>query len=880
MTKFILNYTILISLFFSGLSVFGQTGSISGKVSDANGKALSYATVEVLNAQIGANTDEEGNFTLTDVPAGAAQVKASYLGYAAATQEITVVAGQSVNVTFALASDALNLDDVVITGVANAKSKLESSVSISTLSPQTVNQIGAVTTTEIFRAIPGIRSESSGGEGNTNITARGVPISAGGSKYLQLQEDGLPILLFGDISFATSDIFLRADQTIARVEAIRGGSASTLASNSPAGIINFISKTGGTAGGSVGMTVGLGYNNLRTDFQFGAPIGEGWSFNIGGFVRQGDGVRTAGYTANQGGQFKANLTKNFKNGYARVYYKFLNDKAIAYMPMPAQVEGTNTNPTWGSVPGFSAQLGAMQSTNLMQNLGLGPDGQIRRSNVQDGMHPESNAVGTEFSFDLGDGWKMEDRARLSFNKGRFISPFPSSLGTAASIAPKGTTLMYLGDSVAFTQRNNTNGLAMRLHMFDTELNNFNNMMNDFKVSKEFSFASGKVNFAAGYFKAFQNISMSWLWNTYFTDVNGNGTRLLNVITDSTGANQSDNGLFAYGVPEWGNCCQRNFDMGYDISAPHASLALDLDNGLSLDGSWRWDMGHATGRFAGAVQTQYDMNNDGVISQPEKSVSAINNSATTPVDYKYNYMSYSLGANYKLDEKQAIFARYSKGGSAKADRILFSGLNYTDGKKLNAIDLISQAEMGYKKRGNNYGLFATAFYAATNEQGGFEATTQKLIINDYRAFGLELEGSYNVGGFDLRGGATFTNARITNSADTSVIGKTPRRQAGLIFQLMPSYTYKQFSVGLTIYGTTKSFAQDINKLVLPGYASLNGFVRYNIAKGLSIGVNGNNLLNTLGITEVEEGSITENAKNYLRARSIIGRSMNASVRYDF
>lgn len=909
----------LSSLFFSVLLLFTSVafaqGTISGTVNDAAGKPLSFATVEVTDAGTGAQADENGKYSISDVPAGAHKVRASMVAYGSQTLDVTVTDGQSVTLDFAVASDIMQMGEVVITGVVNAKSKLESSVSISTLDSRTITNVGAVTTTEIFRAIPGIRSEASGGEGNTNITARGVPISAGGSKYLQLQEDGLPVLMFGDIAFATSDIFLRADQTVGRIEAIRGGSASTVASNSPAGIINMISKTGAVEGGSVGMTVGLGYNNLRTDFAYGSPIGNGWSFHVGGFFRQGNGPRTAGYTANQGGQVKANLTKQFKNGYARIYYKYLNDRAIAYMPMPIEVSGTNANPTWASMDNFSAQYGVPHSTNLMQNLTLGPDGQLRRSNLQDGMHPESNAIGSEFSFDLGDGWKIEDHARMSFNKGRFLAPFPATIAkggalansvykfqnpftekhpvlpgnptSADSLAYNAALATFLTDSTGWekaasmTTVKNTDGTtydankqAMMVHMFDTELNNMNNMMNDMKVSKTF----GKVNVTAGFFKAYQNISMSWLWNSYLTDINGNGAKMLNVA-DSSGNIISQNGLFAYGVPAWGNCCTRNYDVAYDISAPHAAVSLDLDQ-LSVDASWRWDMGHVTGRFAGTSQTTYDMNNDGTISAPEQSVSAVNNAATTPVNYKYNYMSYSLGANYKLNEKQAVFGRYSHGGSAKADRILFSGLNYEDGKKINAIDLINQGEIGYKLQAKNAGLFATAFYASTNEQGGFEATTQKLIKNNYRAFGLELEGSYSVGGFSVRGGATITSAKITDAIDTSVIGNTPRRQAGLIYQLMPTYNIKGFTVGLTIFGTTKSFAQDANKLVMPGYAVVNGFVRYNLTKGLSLGINGNNLLNSIGITESEEGSITENTKNYLRARSIIGRSFTASLKYDF
>jgi hypothetical protein len=120
---------------------------------------------------------------------------------------------------------------------------------------------------------------------------------------------------------------------------------------------------------------------MRTDFNYGSPIGNGVSFHVGGFFRQGHGPRTTGYTANYGGQMKANLTKRFNAGHARVYYKYLNDRAAAYLPMPMQVSGTNDSPTWESAPNFSAQYGTPHSPYLLQNLGLGPDGQLRRARM-------------------------------------------------------------------------------------------------------------------------------------------------------------------------------------------------------------------------------------------------------------------------------------------------------------------------------------------------------------------------------------------------------------------------------------------------------------------------------------------------------------------
>jgi len=191
----------------------------------------------------------------------------------------------------ATAKDApMSLDRVVVTGTATGGSKMKQSVSISTMEADQIGNSGAASAAEILRSIPGVHSENSGGEGNANVTVRGVPISAGGSRYVQFQEDGLPVLLFGDISFGTPDQFLRADYNLDHLEVIRGGSASTLASNAPGGVVNFISKTGADAGGAVGVTLGLaGGSQRRLDFDYGGKLGAKTSFHIGGFNRVGEG---------------------------------------------------------------------------------------------------------------------------------------------------------------------------------------------------------------------------------------------------------------------------------------------------------------------------------------------------------------------------------------------------------------------------------------------------------------------------------------------------------------------------------------------------------------------------------------------------------------
>jgi outer membrane receptor protein involved in Fe transport len=781
------------------------------------------------------------------------------------------------------------LEEIVVTAVPSSGTRLETSVSVSSLSVEQFERFAPRSTAEIFRNIPGIRSESSGGGGNANIAVRGLPISTGGAKFLSLQEDGLPVLQFGDIAFGNADNFLRADTTIQRIEAIRGGSASTFATNSPGGVINFISKTGAQAGGSVGITRGVDFDTSRLDFEYGGPIAEDWTFHVGGFYRLGEGPRDAGFDGDNGGQIKANLTRQFDSGYVRLYFKHLNDRAITYLPMPVIVSGTNRNPKVRSVPGFNIKSDTPHTPFLLTNFGIGGDGNRRTGKMKDGIRAITTSIGLEFSFDLANDWQLMDRARYADNSGGFISPFPASVGSAASIAQSiggpGATLAFAngpnaGQAIANPAALNGNGLAMTVALFDVDVNNFNNFANDLKVTKTFDLSGSAVDVTFGYYKAMQSIDMDWVWNSYVFEVKGKDGALLDV-RDAMGNLQTQNGLFVYGDP-WGGCCQRSYDVSYDTDAPYMALFWERDN-FNIDASLRYTFVSASGNFAGTVRSALDVNNDGVISVPEQNVSFIDNANQKPVNYNTDYVSYSVGANYLINDDLAVFARYSRGGSSNADRLLFGPAIAADGSladKKAAVDFVKQIETGVKYWTGGLSVFGTFFYAKTEEQN-FEVTSLTFVDRKYRAYGVELESAYQTGPFAVTAGFTWTDAQIIKDIlNPGLVGNTPRRQADLIYQVTPSYSDYGFTIGANIVGTTSSFAQFNNQLKLPAFTQVNLFALYEIVQGMTISVNVNNLFNTIGLTESEEGSIVENTDNILRARSINGRTTSVSLRYSF
>ncbi|BBD98829.1 TonB-dependent receptor [Sphingobium amiense] len=787
--------------------------------------------------------------------------------------------------------------DIIVTAVARGQNKLDSSVSVSSLSADAIQQAAPRSVAEIFRNIPGIRSESSGGEGNANIAVRGLPVASGGAKFLQLQEDGLPALEYGDITFGNADIFLRSDFNVQRVEAIRGGSASTFASNSPGGVINLISKTGETEGGAIQASTGLDYSDYRLDVDYGGKLSDDLRFHIGGFYRQGTGPRQAGYDGNKGGQLKFNITKEFAGGYIRLYGKYLNDRAIGYLPNPVRVTGTNKDPKYSNIPGFSINQDTLHSRYITRNVTLDGNNNPVVDDIRDGQHPVVKAFGLESRFEIADGWEVTERFRYSDVSGRFISNFPANIDSATSIATAmggaGATLSYAngpnaGQAIANPSSLNGNGLLAQIVVFDTKLNSLNNITNDIRVTRDFEMGSGKLSFTAGFYKSRQTIDTEWLWTSLLSDVVGGGRAALVNVQSAMGVPVTQDGIFGYGASYFGGCCRRSYNIDYNTNAPFASLSWASDK-LTLDGSIRYDFGDANGSIAGADlgggrtgTVSRDVNGDGVISDAETRVSVIPLSSPAPVNYNFHYWSYSLGANYRLADDLAVFARYSQGGRANADRLLFGpAVSTVDGHLVDsnaAVDMVKQAEGGVKYRTGDLALYATAFWARTEEQN-FEATTQRFVDRKYRAYGLELEGNYRAGIFSLTAGGTWTKSKICSDAlNPGVVGKVPRRQAEFVFQATPQVDLGPVTVGANVIGTTSSYAQDSDQLKLPGYTTVNAFLQYRPIERVQLSLNANNLFNVKGFTEAEEGAIPENG--IVRARSINGRTISAAVKVGF
>jgi outer membrane receptor protein involved in Fe transport len=790
------------------------------------------------------------------------------------------------------ASDGLALEEVVVTATANRVSKMDASVSVSTLDSSQLQQLQPTSAADVLRDIPGIRAEASGGEGNANVAVRGLPIASGGAKYVQFQEDGLPVLEYGDIAFATPDTFMRIDYNTDHVEVVRGGSASTFASNAPGGVFNFISKTGGDSlQGNVGISAGLDYNEQRYDFDYGGPIADGWKFHVGGFYRTGEGVRSVGYdNAEDGGQIKANVTHDFDDdkGFIRFNFKELDDRTPVYLPVPVQVTGNSIT----SIPNFSAQNGALQTPYLQQDLAVAANGNRVLTNIDDGYRSQVTAFGVELRLNLANDWKLDDNFRYASISGGFVGPYPAGVGSAAgyatSIGGAGSTLSYAtgpnkGQIITNPGALGGNGLAVDMGLFNVSLPDMGNVANNLSLSKLLNGPNDtSTNLSFGLYESRQNIVQDWHWNEYLQEAVGKNAQLLNV-TNAAGVLQTQGGVIGYGTV-FGGCCVRYENAHYDTTAPYASVNWQ-GYGWNVDGSVRYDIQNASGSYAAGTAGPYPVIANAPITVPEQNVYVVNTANALPIDYTQHYISYSLGANYEFTHDLAVFGRVSEGGRANADRLLFGGGINPDGSASSqvAVNRVRQLEAGVKWRIQDFSFFATPFFARTAETN--QDVTQQVEFQDrvYHAYGVELEGAWQSEYFRINGGVTYTHSRIVSDFITpGDEGTAPQRQANLVYQFTPTFVLNPYLVaGFNVIGTTDSFSGQTSssgvRLMQPGYTTVNAFINYNITQRLKLGFNVNNWFNTIGITEVDS---YPNANGIATARSIPGRSIKGSLVYSF
>ncbi len=177
-------------------SVFAQeTGTIAGTVVDSTtSQTLPGVNVVVRGAQVGTATGANGEFEIADVPVGQQTVEFSFVGYQAKTRTVDVNAGSTSRIEVSMRSEAVGLDDVVVTALGEERTERSVSTAVQQVDGgdiAEVDQQNFVSSLEGRVAGVDIRTSSTMG-GSSDMKIRGITSLTGNNQPLFVV-DGIPI---------------------------------------------------------------------------------------------------------------------------------------------------------------------------------------------------------------------------------------------------------------------------------------------------------------------------------------------------------------------------------------------------------------------------------------------------------------------------------------------------------------------------------------------------------------------------------------------------------------------------------------------------------------------------------------------------------------
>jgi len=807
--------------------------------------------------------------------------------------------GQQQNTPTARPDHAQTMDSVVVTARSGVDTltKAETSYSITTIDEDRLRMQAPTSVTEAMKSVPGFWVEASGGEASGNIRARGIPVDGFGS--VNLLEDGIPVQHDPALGYLNADQAFRLDETIERIEVVRGGPSSIFYSNAPAGAINFIPRqVGDTAEGLIKYTVG-NYDLNRADFWYGTPIGDGWKLSTGGFYRIDDGIRRPGFHANDGGQLRATLSRTFEHGHVSFDIKHMDDKVALYLGIPMY---TNAHGDIRAVPGINGNYGTIAGPETEHVVLTQGDGSGYDFDNSEGTHVKRTQYTAKFDYDLGDDWKVAEDLRYSDTKTLRNGVFPNAVESAATLfgqaqaslagfpGATGYQLQYVDKpgQVFDTAHQNGNGLVIVGGLRSVTMP-VNEITSNTRLLRKFDLGGQSHDVTLGYYYAHFNQDFDRYSSTVLLDAADNAHLLDLVAVDANGnpvGTVTDHGIYNNGY-EWAHASGQ--------STTHAFYLSDewqVTDKLRIDGGARWEKVNTRGW----TELSQTVN----LGTPSTSHILTGNGQIASYDHSFDKLGWTLGANYQFSEHQGIFAR-----DTGAFRLPNLSSYITSPNATPIIQTMNLGEAGYKYSDRYMDLYATAFYTKYNNVSfsnyvfdiNTGASTAQTGYADTKTYGLELEGTFYPSPlFDLQYTATLQDPKYKGLRYTTIVDGAPVlndyednqliRVPRVSYRLVPGLNLLggKLRLQLTYEYEGKRYVDTANSVVLPSYHTIGASARYEATPDLSFFLYADNLNNSLGLTEgnprAGELNSSDAGASVFIARPLIGRSFRAAVMYRF
>jgi TonB-dependent starch-binding outer membrane protein SusC len=228
------------------LSAQGQpTGTVAGRVlEDGSMRPLSGTVVRV--ADRSALSGSDGRYVIPNVPVGVHTVLATRIGYADATRDVTVVAGQTVSADLVMVSEAVQLGELVVIGYGERRARDVTGV-VQTVTQEEFNRGRVVSAEELIQAkVAGVQIIQTGEPGGSvNVRIRGgTSINASNEPLFVI--DGVPLPSGGGLSAGRNPLNFLNPEDIETITVLKDASATAIYGSRGANGVVIIQTRSGT----------------------------------------------------------------------------------------------------------------------------------------------------------------------------------------------------------------------------------------------------------------------------------------------------------------------------------------------------------------------------------------------------------------------------------------------------------------------------------------------------------------------------------------------------------------------------------------------------------------------------------------------------------
>ncbi|MFV2068074.1 MAG: TonB-dependent receptor plug domain-containing protein, partial [Pirellulales bacterium] len=289
-----------------------ESVTINGTITDAStGSPLGGVTVSIIGTNRTSPTSSAGTYSIRVLP-GNYTLQATSIGYTPSEEAISVSAGDSPTVDFQLASQAIQMGEILVAiGSRTARTATQTPVPVDVITGAEIRESGQTEVNQILRdLVPSFNAShqtiSDGTDHVNPASLRGL----GPDQVLVLingkrRHSSALVNVNGTFGRGTVGTDLNAipPAAIERIEVLRDGASSQYGSDAIAGVINIVLKDqteslqasirGGMTGGCFrqpdrpdGTPQNLDWEcdgeQVNVDANLGFPIGEGGFFNVSG----------------------------------------------------------------------------------------------------------------------------------------------------------------------------------------------------------------------------------------------------------------------------------------------------------------------------------------------------------------------------------------------------------------------------------------------------------------------------------------------------------------------------------------------------------------------------------------------------------------------